>query len=146
MRENNEQLPTTHHSSSVNWAAQTPALGSIPRFFYTTTCPGCLDPVAQGNQIAESELRKPHPACGNPRGPRLPNSHSDLCQALRPASRQAKLGPRTHTPAAACCHPLPRTRPFKSRAGMGRKRAAFFTRTVAGDNCVMVRRVRKTRG
>lgn len=37
---------------------------SFPVFFiyiYTNTCPSCLDPVAIGDQIAEHELRKPHP-------------------------------------------------------------------------------------
>lgn len=59
------QLSASHQPAEQ---PQTPALTSIPRFFYTNTCSSCLDPVATGNQIAESELRKPHPLSPNPPG------------------------------------------------------------------------------
>lgn len=118
---------------------QTLTLGSIPRFFYTSTCPSCLDPVASGNQTAESELRKPHPVSGNPPGPRLLNSHSDPSQSPQPTSKQGKLGHWTHTtPSASWGHT---SRPPRLlRAGMWSKWVTFLCKDSCLDSYITVKR------
>lgn len=94
-------LPPTEWPKLLIWVP-------FPGFFFnTTTCPSCLDPVAVGNQIAESELRKPHPLSGNWLGwlgQRLMNSHSDLSISAACHSTRESQPWNTHN---ACCFPLP---------------------------------------
>lgn len=81
---------------------QTPSLGPIPSlFFYTNTCPSCLDLVAIGNQIAECELRKPHPVSQTLPRWRLVNCHSELGQFLKPAQQKRESDHWT----ASCSEP-----------------------------------------
>jgi hypothetical protein len=99
----------------------------FPVFFYITTCPSCLDPVATGNQIAESELRKPHPVSGNPPGPGLVNSHSDPCLCSQPLNKGNWATEHTQ-----CL--LPHTDTTQTplwRAGTGSKWVTFYAKTVA---------------
>lgn len=125
MRERNEQLSATHRCSATNWMAPSSCFGFHSQVFFfflnVTTCPNCLDSVAIGNQIAESELRKPHPLSGKLLGLRLVNPHSDPHQSLMPVTQQ---GHGTHTmPAGLHFH---HPGPSSQRTDIGSKQATFL--------------------
>lgn len=146
-----ERAAARYSPQLCHWPAerpQTPTVRPGPRFFYTNTCPSCLDPVATGNQTAESELRKPHPASRSPASGRLLNSHSQLGafqnqaanKGERAAGRRGGGGPGLG-PALA---PLgrPSDTPPHLQGTSGRH---SWAKTVAGARCATVQRFTETR-